>query len=61
MVLSLLKGMGNAIMRVEEVKILLYELLERCSQNSFGVDKSSEPLSKFETDALCLLLEVSIY
>eukprot|EP00268_Persea_americana_P022565 TRINITY_DN22456_c0_g2_i1.p1 TRINITY_DN22456_c0_g2~~TRINITY_DN22456_c0_g2_i1.p1 ORF type:complete len:2020 (-),score=349.41 TRINITY_DN22456_c0_g2_i1:339-6095(-) len=60
MVLSLLKGMGNAIMRVEEVKILLYELLERRSQNSFGVDRSSEPLSKFETDTLCLLLESCI-
>lgn len=60
MVLSLLKGMGNAIMHVKEVKILLYELLDRRSQNSFGIGRSCEPLSNIETDTLCLLLEVSI-
>ncbi|XP_010275398.1 PREDICTED: uncharacterized protein At3g06530 isoform X2 [Nelumbo nucifera] len=58
MVLSLLKGMGTAIMDVEGVKLLLSELLKRRSQYHLGVDKSCLELSKIEIEILCLLLEV---
>ncbi|OVA04123.1 BP28 [Macleaya cordata] len=56
-ILSLLKGMGNAIMCVEGVNFLLSELLERRSQFHFGLNKSGQALSKIEIKTLCFLLE----
>ncbi|XP_058086889.1 uncharacterized protein At3g06530 isoform X2 [Magnolia sinica] len=56
-ILSLLKGMGSAILKIEEVKLLLSELLERRNQFHFGLDKSCEQLSHTEAETLCLLLE----
>lgn len=49
MILSLLKGVGNTVLRVTETESLLCELLERRCQN----------LAKIEVEILCLLLEVS--
>ncbi|XP_077219422.1 ARM repeat superfamily protein isoform X2 [Tasmannia lanceolata] len=57
MVLALLKGIGNAIINLEEVKLLLFELLNRRSQYHFGHDRSFEKLSRIEIETLCLLLE----
>lgn len=59
MIISLLKGLGNAIMRVKDVESLLSRLLKRHSQYYSEVDKSSQKLSKTEVKILCLLLEVN--
>ncbi|KAF9617505.1 hypothetical protein IFM89_036709 [Coptis chinensis] len=56
-VLSLLRGKGITILRVEGVMSLLAELLERRRSYHLGVDKSFLPLSTTETNILCVLLE----
>ncbi|KAJ0099511.1 hypothetical protein Patl1_20742 [Pistacia atlantica] len=57
MILSLLKGLGSAIMHVKDVRSFLSLLLERRSQYFFELNKSSQRLSKIEIKILCLLLE----
>lgn len=59
MILSLLKGVGSAIMHVKDVESLLSSLLERRRQYYFELDKSCQKLSKIEIEILNLLLEVS--
>lgn len=59
MILSLLKGVGIAIMHVKDVESLLSSLLERRRQYYFELDKSCQKLSKIEIEILNLLLEVS--
>lgn len=59
MILSLLKGMGSAVMHIKDVKSFLSLLLERRSQYYFEPDKSCQKLLKNEIEILCLLLEVS--
>ncbi|KAE9465054.1 hypothetical protein C3L33_03055, partial [Rhododendron williamsianum] len=56
-ILSLLKGLGRGVMRVEDVESLLSELLERCRRYHFGKEKTFKKLSKVEVETLCLLLE----
>jgi U3 small nucleolar RNA-associated protein 10 len=58
MILSLLKGMGRAILHVKDVESFLSLLLERRTQYYFELDKSCQKLSKIEIEILCLLLEV---
>ncbi|KAF5456236.1 hypothetical protein F2P56_025737 [Juglans regia] len=57
MILSLLKGMGSAVMHIKDVKSFLSLLLERRSQYYFEPDKSCQKLLKNEIEILCLLLE----
>ncbi|KAB1204141.1 hypothetical protein CJ030_MR8G004038 [Morella rubra] len=57
MILSLLKGVGSAIMHVKDVESLLSSLLERRRQYYFELDKSCQKLSKIEIEILNLLLE----
>ncbi|KAK9292213.1 hypothetical protein L1049_020175 [Liquidambar formosana] len=57
MILTLLKGMGNALMLVKDVEKLLSDLLRRRSQYHLKLDKSCQKLSKNEVEILCLLLE----
>lgn len=59
-VLTLFKGLGNAILLVEGVKSLLFELLERRNGYHEGLDISHKALSRTEIDILCLLLEVCV-
>ncbi|XP_058207523.1 uncharacterized protein At3g06530 isoform X3 [Rhododendron vialii] len=56
-ILSLLKGLGRGVMRVEDVESLLSVLLERCRRYHFGKEKTFKKLSKVEVETLCLLLE----
>lgn len=58
MIISLLKGMGSALLHVKEAESLLSQLLKRRRQYYFEVDRSSQKLSKTEVKILCLLLEV---
>jgi U3 small nucleolar RNA-associated protein 10 len=58
MILSLLKGMGRAILYVKDVESFLSLLMERRTQYYFELDKSCQKLSKIEIEILCLLLEV---
>uniref|UniRef100_A0A2N9G8U6 Uncharacterized protein n=1 Tax=Fagus sylvatica TaxID=28930 RepID=A0A2N9G8U6_FAGSY len=57
MILSLLKGIGSAIMHYKAVKSFLCSLLERRSKYYFELDKSYQKLSNTEIEILCLLLE----
>ncbi|XP_022736221.1 uncharacterized protein At3g06530 isoform X4 [Durio zibethinus] len=57
-VLSLLKGLGNAIFLVKEVESLLSLLLGKHSKCYFDLEKLSEKLSETEIRILCLLLEM---
>ncbi|XWS47705.1 hypothetical protein CRYUN_Cryun13aG0007100 [Craigia yunnanensis] len=59
-VLSLLKGLGNAILHVKEVESSLSLLLRKCSQCYFDLEKSYQKLSEIEIRILCLLLEICI-
>ncbi|PKI39448.1 hypothetical protein CRG98_040124 [Punica granatum] len=56
-IFSLLKGIGNALVRVKDVEQLLSDLMKRCGKYFSGMDKSFQKLSKYEVDILCLLLE----
>ncbi|KAL5745887.1 hypothetical protein ACOSP7_027033 [Xanthoceras sorbifolium] len=57
MILTLLKGLGNAILQLKDVRSFLSLLLERRSQYYFEPSQSSSKLSKTEIRILCLLLE----
>ncbi|KAK8586579.1 hypothetical protein V6N13_010167 [Hibiscus sabdariffa] len=57
-VLSLLQGLGNAILHVKEVESLLSLLLSKRSQCYFDMENSSHNLSETEIRILCLLLEM---
>ncbi|KAH7557345.1 hypothetical protein JRO89_XS11G0129200 [Xanthoceras sorbifolium] len=57
MILTLLKGLGNAILQLKDVRSFLSLLLERRSQYYFELSQSSSKLSKTEIRILCLLLE----
>ncbi|XP_044468232.1 uncharacterized protein At3g06530-like [Mangifera indica] len=57
MILSLLKGLGSAIMYVKDARSCLSVLLERRSQYCFELNRSSQKLSQIEIKILCLLLE----
>ncbi|KAK8344000.1 hypothetical protein V6Z12_A07G051700 [Gossypium hirsutum] len=59
-VLSLLKGLGNAILHVKEIEALLSLLLRKRSQCYFELENSSLKLSETEIMILCLLLEMCI-
>ncbi|XVE56436.1 hypothetical protein DITRI_Ditri04bG0009000 [Diplodiscus trichospermus] len=59
-VLSLLKGLGNAILHVKEVESFLSLLLRKRNQCYFDLEKSYQKLSESEIKILCLLLEMSI-
>ncbi|XVF49416.1 hypothetical protein PTKIN_Ptkin04bG0010100 [Pterospermum kingtungense] len=59
-VLSLLKGLGSAILHVKEVESLLSLLLKKRSQCYFDLEKSYQKLSATEIRILCLLLEMCI-
>ncbi|XP_050225155.1 uncharacterized protein At3g06530 isoform X2 [Mercurialis annua] len=58
MIVSLLKGLGHAIICVKDVETLLDQLLKRRRQCNFEADKSIQKLSKSEVKILCLLLEL---
>lgn len=60
MILSLLKGLGSAILHVKDVRSFLSLLLEKRSQHCLELNKSSQKLSRIEIRILCLLLEVNI-
>uniref|UniRef100_A0A0E0KTI8 BP28 C-terminal domain-containing protein n=1 Tax=Oryza punctata TaxID=4537 RepID=A0A0E0KTI8_ORYPU len=57
MVLSILKGVGSILFDVEDVKSLLFDLLDRRIQYQSG-HESRQILSTHEILILCLLLEV---
>ncbi|GMI76636.1 hypothetical protein like AT3G06530 [Hibiscus trionum] len=57
-VLSLLQGLGNAVLHVKEVESLLSLLLRKRSQCYFDLENSSHKLSETEIGILCLLLEM---
>ena len=57
MILSLFKGIGNALMHVPEVGPLLSSLLEQYYDE---LKKSCPKLSNTETQIMCLLLEVCV-
>ncbi|XAR66099.1 hypothetical protein NMG60_11012179 [Bertholletia excelsa] len=56
-ILSLVKGLGSAIMQVEGIDSLLSGLLKRCCQYQTGQENLSHKLSKAEVELTCLLLE----
>ncbi|KAF5743615.1 hypothetical protein HS088_TW08G00200 [Tripterygium wilfordii] len=58
MILSLLNGLGNAIIRIKDVELLLSLLLKRRNEYCLEQDIQSEKLSKTEVKILCLLLEI---
>ncbi|KAI4332818.1 hypothetical protein L6164_017696 [Bauhinia variegata] len=57
MILSLLKGTGNAILQVGEVESLLSLLMRSRGQYNNDHDKSCQKLSNIEVQILCILLE----
>ncbi|KAK3217662.1 hypothetical protein Dsin_011632 [Dipteronia sinensis] len=57
MILTLLKGLGIAILQLKDVRSYLSLLLERRNQYYFEPSQSSSKLSKTEIRILCLLLE----
>uniref|UniRef100_A0A7N0TKI1 BP28 C-terminal domain-containing protein n=2 Tax=Kalanchoe fedtschenkoi TaxID=63787 RepID=A0A7N0TKI1_KALFE len=56
-ILSLLRGMGNAVMLVKGVDCLLSDLLKRRAEHHLKLNRSFEKLSEIEINILCLLLE----
>lgn len=56
-ILTLLKGIGSAIVLSKDVEELLSELLRRRSQYYLKLDKSCQNLSANEVEILCVLLE----
>ncbi|XP_059305011.1 uncharacterized protein At3g06530 isoform X3 [Lycium ferocissimum] len=59
-ILSLLKGVGDRVLRVNGVESLMLDLLDRRQKCHIGFDKSCHKLSQVEVDILCLLLEMCI-
>nr|CAH67614.1 OSIGBa0106P14.4 [Oryza sativa] len=57
MILSILKGVGSILFDVEDVKSLLFDLLDRRNQYQSGCE-SRQIMSTHEIQILCLLLEV---
>ncbi|CAN6457927.1 unnamed protein product [Victoria cruziana] len=55
--LSMLKGVGDGLLFVEETKLLLSDLLERRSLYIFGRLNHEQKLLEVETGILCVLLE----
>ncbi|WCJ36431.1 ARM repeat superfamily protein [Euphorbia peplus] len=58
MIISLLKGLGNKMLRLKDVEMYLAQLLERRKPIHFKGDKLIQKLSKTEIKILCLLLEI---
>ncbi|KAJ8537126.1 hypothetical protein K7X08_035527 [Anisodus acutangulus] len=59
-ILSLLKGVGDRVLRVNGVESLMLDLLDRRHKCHIGFDKSCHKLSQVEVTILCLLLEMCI-
>ncbi|XP_060203327.1 uncharacterized protein At3g06530 isoform X2 [Lycium barbarum] len=59
-ILSLLKGVGDRVLRVNGVESLMLDLLDRRQKCHIGFDKSCHKLSQVEVNILCLLLEMCI-
>ncbi|KAL2932885.1 hypothetical protein RDABS01_016004 [Bienertia sinuspersici] len=57
-VLSLLKQLGDSIVRIKDVESLLCELLQRRHSYHLKLDKSQKELSSNDVDILCLLIEI---
>ncbi|KAF8044357.1 hypothetical protein BT93_A2372 [Corymbia citriodora subsp. variegata] len=55
-ILSLLRGIGEALMQVKDVDLLLSKLLEVRGRYYFERDNSCQRLSKADVEILCLLL-----
>lgn len=59
-ILSLLKGVGDRVLRVNGIESLMLDLLDRRQKCHIGFDKSCHKLSQVEVTILCLLLEMCI-
>ncbi|CAN4080724.1 unnamed protein product [Withania somnifera] len=59
-ILSLLKGVGDRVLRVNGIESLMLDLLDRRQKCHIGFDKSCHKLSQVEVAILCLLLEMCI-
>ncbi|KAM3340540.1 putative protein isoform X3 [Capsicum galapagoense] len=57
-ILSLLKGVGDRVLRVNGIESLMLDLLDRRQKCHVGFDKSCHKLSLVEVNILCLLLEM---
>ncbi|KAG5616550.1 hypothetical protein H5410_016374 [Solanum commersonii] len=59
-ILSLLKGVGHTVLRVNGIESLMLDLLDRRQKCHIGFDKSCHKLSQVEVTILCILLELCI-
>ncbi|XP_015069856.1 uncharacterized protein At3g06530 [Solanum pennellii] len=59
-ILSLLKGVGHTVIRVNGIESLMLDLLDRRQKCHIGFDKSCHKLSQVEVTILCILLELCI-
>ncbi|XP_075111294.1 uncharacterized protein At3g06530 isoform X2 [Nicotiana tabacum] len=59
-ILSLLKGVGDRVIRVHGVESLMLDLLDRRQKCHIRFDKSCHKLSQVEVTILCLLLEMCL-
>ncbi|XP_049395714.1 uncharacterized protein At3g06530 [Solanum stenotomum] len=59
-ILSLLKGVGHTVLRVNGIESLMLDLLDRRQKYHIGFDKSCHKLSHVEVTILCILLELCI-
>nr|XP_010318176.1 uncharacterized protein At3g06530 isoform X2 [Solanum lycopersicum] len=59
-ILSLLKGVGHTVIRVNGIESLMLDLLDRRQKCHIGFDKSCHKLSQVEVTILCILLEFCI-
>lgn len=59
-ILSLLKGVGHTVLRVNGIEALMLNLLDRRQKCHIGFDKSCHKLSQVEVTILCVLLELCI-
>ncbi|XP_030533160.1 uncharacterized protein At3g06530 isoform X1 [Rhodamnia argentea] len=59
-ILSLLRGIGEALMQVKDVELLLSKLLESRDRYYFERDNSYQRLSKADVEILCLLLSCTM-
>ncbi|KAK9734133.1 hypothetical protein RND81_04G117000 [Saponaria officinalis] len=57
-ILTLLKELGGAIVRVKEIHSLLCDLLQRRRGCHAKVDRTNQELSSIDVDILCLLIEI---
>ncbi|GMH10729.1 hypothetical protein Nepgr_012570 [Nepenthes gracilis] len=57
-ILSLVKEVGDAILRIKDMSSLLSELLQRRRAFSYGSERPCPKLSKIDVDILCLLIEI---